>query len=214
MKNIIKKGFTLAEVLITLAILGVVAAVTLPNMISDQKYQQLGIQLAKFSSTLENAATAYAVGIGGEFGSAADVLDFAQNTFILKEGAITHVDSDYKYKNGCTNPDAAYSCTLKDGTRFGITKPNSAPGAYKADTNVVGSGAFIVYFLPDKKIEAGLPANTIKGFFFTVTTKGYVFPYTKTGSLTSTYYCLHDIYDANYIVKPSLYTSTSGRCKK
>ena len=50
MRKIIKKGFTLAEVLITLAILGVVAAVTLHNMIQDTKYQQLGVKLAKFAS--------------------------------------------------------------------------------------------------------------------------------------------------------------------
>ena len=48
-----KNGFTLAEVLITLGIIGVVAAITLPTFMNDGKLQQLGTKLSKFRSNLE-----------------------------------------------------------------------------------------------------------------------------------------------------------------
>ena len=48
-------GFTLAEVLITLVIIGVVAALTIPNLL--QKYQEQATvkKVQKFYSTLSNA---------------------------------------------------------------------------------------------------------------------------------------------------------------
>lgn len=51
----IKNGFTLAEVLITLAIIGVVASLTLPNLNVNVQKQQVGPALAKAVNTLENA---------------------------------------------------------------------------------------------------------------------------------------------------------------
>ena len=50
-----KKGFTLAEVLITLSIIGVVSALTLPNLSSGYMRQTTATQLSKAINTLENA---------------------------------------------------------------------------------------------------------------------------------------------------------------
>ena len=50
-----KKGFTLAEVLITLSIIGVVSALTLPNLNSGYMRQTTATQLSKAINTLENA---------------------------------------------------------------------------------------------------------------------------------------------------------------
>ena len=49
-----KLGFTLAEVLITLGIIGVVAALTMPTLIANYKKQVLVTQLKKTVSTLQN----------------------------------------------------------------------------------------------------------------------------------------------------------------
>lgn len=47
-----RKGFTLAEVLITLGIIGIIAAMTLPSVIASYKKQEAGARLKKFNSTM------------------------------------------------------------------------------------------------------------------------------------------------------------------
>lgn len=51
-----KKGFTLAEVLITLSIIGVVAALTMPALLQNVGGAKIGPTLAKFVNTFESAA--------------------------------------------------------------------------------------------------------------------------------------------------------------
>ena len=50
-----KKGFTLAEVLITLGIIGVVAALTLPTLTANTQTAKIGPKLAKAVSSFEQA---------------------------------------------------------------------------------------------------------------------------------------------------------------
>ena len=51
-----KKGFTLAEVLITLGIIGVVAAMTIPTLIQNTNSVKFASQFKKSISTLSQAA--------------------------------------------------------------------------------------------------------------------------------------------------------------
>ena len=51
-KRSYKNGFTLAEVLITLGIIGVVSALTLPSLITSYKKQEASARLKKFNSLL------------------------------------------------------------------------------------------------------------------------------------------------------------------
>lgn len=55
MKKSLKFGFTLAEILITLAIIGVVAALTIPTLIQSYKKSVIETRLAKFYSVMNNA---------------------------------------------------------------------------------------------------------------------------------------------------------------
>ena len=50
-----KKGFTLAEVLITLGIIGIVAAMTLPSLVGNYKKKVTVTRLKKFYSTMQQA---------------------------------------------------------------------------------------------------------------------------------------------------------------
>ena len=50
-----KKGFTLAEVLITLGVIGVVAALTLPSLMAEYRKQIVVTRLQKFNSVIGNA---------------------------------------------------------------------------------------------------------------------------------------------------------------
>ena len=52
------KGFTLAEVLITLGIIGVIAALTIPAVITHYRKQEVIARLKKFYSTFNNALLA------------------------------------------------------------------------------------------------------------------------------------------------------------
>ena len=50
-----KPAFTLAEVLITLGIIGIVAAMTLPALLQKQERLSTGVALEKFYSSFQNA---------------------------------------------------------------------------------------------------------------------------------------------------------------
>ena len=50
-----KKGFTLAEVLITLTIIGVIAAITIPNLMQSYKKHQVEVGIKEAYSILSNA---------------------------------------------------------------------------------------------------------------------------------------------------------------
>ena len=54
-KRTIKPGFTLAEVLITLGIIGVVAAMTIPSIVQKQNQKEATSRLKKFYSTMSQA---------------------------------------------------------------------------------------------------------------------------------------------------------------
>ena len=53
--NIKERGFTLAEVLITLGIIGVIAALTLPMLLAETKKIETSARLKKFVSTFQQA---------------------------------------------------------------------------------------------------------------------------------------------------------------
>ena len=55
LKNKIQVGFTLAEVLITLGIIGVVSAMTIPNLIAKYQKEQTVVKLKKAISILNQA---------------------------------------------------------------------------------------------------------------------------------------------------------------
>ncbi len=52
-----KKGFTLAEVLVTLAVIGVVAALTIPTLIQSSNEKQAKVSIKKAVSVLNQALT-------------------------------------------------------------------------------------------------------------------------------------------------------------
>ena len=120
-----KFGFTLAEVLITLGIIGVVAAMTIPTLISNTNSAKFKSQYKKTLSTLNQAAL---------MGTAQYDLDYASIT--TKCGTT----------GGTEKPDVTASmCALINGTLSGATYYSSAatmkvPGTSTAYT-IKGSAA-------------------------------------------------------------------------
>jgi len=110
-----KKGFTLAEVLITLGIIGVVAAMTIPTLIANTQGAQYRSKFKKALSTLNQA---------GRMAMAQYEFDYA--------GASGH------YNDECTKTDHPESvqniCSLFNGTLTGFTFYGSRFDDYKAQT--------------------------------------------------------------------------------
>lgn len=55
LKDVQHYAFTLAEVLITLGIIGVVAALTMPSLIADKRAKELETALKKNASVIQQA---------------------------------------------------------------------------------------------------------------------------------------------------------------
>ena len=135
-------GFTLAEVLITLGIIGVVAAMTIPTLISNTNSAKFKSQYKKTLSTLNQAAL---------MATAQYDLDYASLTTACATG-------------GDEKPDVTASmCALINGTLSGATYYASAgamkiPGSTAAYTinasPVVANTTMVAYQLADGSVVA------------------------------------------------------------
>lgn len=85
----LKKGYTLAEVLITLGIIGVVAALTLPGLLADTTSAQIGPKLAKASATFAQANQAL-------------LHDLNLDSFVTKDGKLYYSSAE-EYMNDLSN---------------------------------------------------------------------------------------------------------------
>ena len=119
-----KKGFTLAEILVSLGVIGIVAAMTIPTLVSSQKKQLWANSLPKAMNTLSNASSIMIMkdGAYGLFDSKAweemeagtpvsdAILAHLSNTMIINSAAYTAVP---KTLYGTEVPDL-----FKDYTAF------------------------------------------------------------------------------------------------
>ena len=136
-----KAGFTLAEVLITLGILGVVIAMTLPTVVGKYKKQATISQLKKAYTVLSQMVLQAQEDNGGAYFETSDNvnadatkkffeqywLSYFNNPTVSKEGKLPYgIGLPYKYMNGSqmgTNIGTSYSAgrvffTTLDGTTY------------------------------------------------------------------------------------------------
>lgn len=96
-----QKAFTLAEVLITLGIIGVVAAMTIPTLIANTRAQQYRARLKKTISTISQSAKMSQAQYGFDYAG---------------------IDSKCGTNAGKENPENVHSiCALLNGTLTGAT---------------------------------------------------------------------------------------------
>ena len=196
-----KKGFTLAEVLITLGIIGVVSAMTLPTVIENYKKQKTVSQLKKVYTTL-NQALKLSETQNGEYANWDNASDIGAKEYFDKywkpylkvvKVCESYVDCNYenipwKYNNGTS---FAYNFMSK----------NSRIPFFTIDGVLINifvlSGVNLENI--DNKIivdlNGGLPPNTFGKdvFLFLRTEKGIIYPYgynTGTNSINSN--CKHN----------------------
>lgn len=80
-----KQGFTLAEVLITLVIIGIIASMTLPSLLGGTNKQELKTGLQKAMSTLSQAVTLHYALTGEDFSSITSYENFAKTRLNAKD---------------------------------------------------------------------------------------------------------------------------------
>ncbi len=113
------KGFTLAEVLITLAIIGVVAAIAIPSVISNSQQQEFKTGLRKAVSVLNSAITMNMALDGESPYDNANLFGYlTKHMSVIKSGQLTF-KSMYVSSNGTSNVKIQnYAFYTTDGMRF------------------------------------------------------------------------------------------------
>lgn len=144
-----KTGFTLAEILISLAILGVVAAVTLPSINANVNNQAMEKQTLKFYTQFKKAVDIYKAEEGVDRIDSGDfnVNKFVKNYFNVIQKC-DEEDNCYAEKyttvsrqetNGLGNPNDFFNSAgiyvLADGTVFSIQEPGGSPMVVYFDVN-------------------------------------------------------------------------------
>ena len=163
-----KFGFTLAEILITLGIIGVVAALTAPTLVNDSANAQIGPKLAKTVSTLEQANMAI---INGQSSNNREVLD-----------SLADLDNIEDYTNALLGQISGSSQETRNAQndtlrlKGGITISFSEPvNTYPRTNNYRGS-----YLQATIDLNARRGGNAILGvdeFLFMVDANGTVLPF-------------------------------------
>jgi len=165
-----KKGFTLAEVLITLAIIGIVAAITIPSLMADVNQKAFDNQRKTLHSRLANALTAMdklsGYGVYDDT-DAEDIKDTAAESFI-----VDGLSKVYKIRNTCS-VDKMEKCGVSDSftTVEGNTatmpkKLSEAIGGrtFDVDTNAIAfetnNGESIVALYNPKCMNKSVPTAT------------------------------------------------------
>ena len=124
-----KFAFTLAEVLITLGIIGVVAAITIPTLLANHKKKEASARLKKFSSSMQQA------------------LIFAQNEFGTP--AYEWIDiRDYQDEDGNIDQQQSYDLSYAYWNKYLAPYMNCLKvekGVYNEEDNTKSSGTKIYF---------------------------------------------------------------------
>ena len=181
------KAFTLAEVLITLGIIGVVAAMTIPTLIQNQQKQETISRLKKMYSTISQSAKMSEVENGSISSWAYPTIDWDDtqsqvfwNTYFIPYSNLSVIKecttvnrfecwaSDAKYLDGSTNSGSGYIYwVLKDGSCVSLSSASSTQAQIFVDINGQKkpnvSGKDIFYLVIDKIKGSVLLAGTTYG---------------------------------------------------
>jgi len=131
--SVFKKGFTLAEVLITLLIIGVIASIVIPGLIADTQQAEYKAAWKKAFASISQAHKQIIMDNGGTLADAAANNSDLRNLFKNKMNTVTTCDDasctaiSLLLLNGTTASNfASYSMVLSDGTIIGFNFNSSA----------------------------------------------------------------------------------------
>lgn len=150
-----KLAFTLAEVLITLGIIGVVAALVMPGFIQDSKKRQTSARLKRFNSIMSQAITRSI----NENGSFDDIVWLNDSEFDLESFFNTYLAQYLSYRVAKKNSPGEFDVELSDGTTFKIWKSSACVELYfdvngKKNPNTMGKDQYN-FMMCDKAHNSG-----------------------------------------------------------
>ncbi len=152
-----QKTFTLAEVLITLVVIGIIAAITVPMIMANHRKTETASRLKKFYSTLSNAVKLAET----EMGLPLSEWLSGNNNLVLKYLNVTEIDPEedynagqYIYYDGGMGPNFAPSSAyiLADGSVMGFDTVDTIYFDVNGDKkpNMPGRDIFFFSFADDK----------------------------------------------------------------
>ena len=126
------KSFTLAEVLITLVVIGIIAAVTVPVVMANHKKTETSVKLKKFYANLSNAVKLSEVNEGIPVSDWDFSLDHKQFFYKYLAQYINYT----KIEEGTGSEGSGiYVIYLDDGTLIRLDGDNSSYKSYLFDVN-------------------------------------------------------------------------------
>lgn len=158
-------GFTLAEVLITLGIIGIVAAITIPGLIAKYHRQKVETKLKKFSSAINQAMRMSIAEHDDLVFDNVTAENMGNRGQILKEwydeNLMKYLKAEYS-KDYSPDKSAYVKVELLDGSGFVSYISNAGSGIhffYCIDANdksckpesYDGRNTFLFYYYPEKK---------------------------------------------------------------
>ena len=164
-------GFTLAEVLITLGIIGVVAAMTMPTLINSTQGAQYKAAFKKALSALSQAVTLNVALDEVDFGDITD--SYTMEKILSQRMNVVRTETtqvaDYTIgntANDVTNGQGNTTLFMNDGIMFQFDpdigkSQNGADGACTKDTTVSGVGAWNI--TKQKACSGFVDVNGTKG---------------------------------------------------
>ena len=149
-----KKGFTLAEVLVTLAIIGVVSALTVPGLMNSYQKQTYVTQLHKFYNEMTQALTQYKTD--------KNALNLKEAGFTSQANVNTFVETYFKVINSCDQ----WNPCFEDISTYKYLSGGSIGNRANPKSYTLASGASIrpyYYVEGEKLINLFVDINGPKG---------------------------------------------------
>jgi len=146
-KKNFKKGFTLAEILVVLVLIGVISAITIPSVVGNANTKQ---KIAQFKKAYNSISSAYAAGfatsappVSSDTGSSTIQYDRLKKAFSENLNIKAYCASDKASNNTCTANNYTYEppalggwYIMEDGTAFRIQANTANKSCItKMDTN-------------------------------------------------------------------------------
>ncbi len=130
------KSFTLAEVLITLVVIGIIAAITVPLVIANHKRTETSAKLKKFYSAITNAIRLAEIENGTinmpdcRYENIENCYQYWFRTYIAKYMNYSKITEEYYFDDSGDTPNGfidwpTFFVYLNDGTIMSFSNPNS-----------------------------------------------------------------------------------------